>query len=163
MTPLTTMKMHQGDVVRDPKPKKRKGKSARQKTEEYTDSWCRELVKLRDKKCVTCGARGFKDEDGHWWAARDDGRVVLLDWSHLFSRGRDATRWVMDATYAQCRICHALHHRQDQHPLRSYAYKRLGQERMDELYLLSRTTPKFSLDYIKNLGDAFRDRCRELS
>lgn len=127
-----------------PKPKRRKA-SPFKAALHYADMWFSRLIILRDKRCVTCGS------------------TDRLQCSHVFRRVRYATRWCMDAAYAQCARCHVFHHRQDETPLRTYAWQRVGQDRMDELYQQSRTTADFSADTIKAFGDSFRSRCEEMS
>lgn len=78
-----------------PKPtKKRKKKSAAAGKIKKLDAAIRDLVFRRDRACVLCGS------------------TDRLQWSHLISRARTATRWDLRNSVVMCASCHYRHHKQ---------------------------------------------------
>lgn len=78
-----------------PKPKERKKqKSAATGKVKKLDNITREIVFRRDRVCVLCGT------------------TERLQWSHLITRARYATRWDLRNSVVMCASCHFRHHRQ---------------------------------------------------
>ena len=75
-----------------------------------------EIVRLRDKKCVTCGAVGN------------------LDCGHLFSRVAYSTRWDLINCHAQCKSCN-FRHEYDSYKYTIFFMETYGQKAYDELHL----------------------------
>lgn len=69
-----------------PKPKKFK-KPSRKRLVKRLDEIVSQIVRKRDKKCVTCGS------------------VKQLGCGHIFSRAHYSTRWDLDNCHAQCWVC----------------------------------------------------------
>ena len=110
----------------------------------YTDTWFAQFIKLRDRRCVTCGS------------------TEGLQCSHVFRRHSYATRWDSQNAAAQCKKCHFLHHTQSEYPLQNYMKRRIGQDAMDEMWFRSKQVSHFSADTIKALGDSLRDECKKM-
>lgn len=72
-------------------------------------------VRLRDKRCVTCGKTGN------------------LTCGHLFSRSHYSTRWDLKNVYTQCWGCN-FKHEHDPYPLTRYATLVWGEKEIEALH-----------------------------
>jgi hypothetical protein len=133
--------MGYGDISRQ-KPKKRK-KSPHKAAVKYCDEWFAQFIKLRDKRCVTCGS------------------TDNLQCSHIFQGRHESTKWRDDCAYTQCKGCHHSFHVKSQMPLLRYAERQVGHDWLDYLWELNNKTVKHTSDEIMAIGDKYREKVRE--
>jgi hypothetical protein len=74
-----------------------------------------EIVRLKESKCITCGAGGN------------------LDCGHLFSRVAYSTRWDLVNCHAQCKACN-FRHEHDAYKYTKWFIEHYGEEVYDELH-----------------------------
>ena len=84
-----------------------------------------ELVKQRDRVCITCGSRSNPTS------------------SHLFSRKAFSTRWDLMNVYLQCWPENFKHTAHDPYPLTRYFIGKFGKRKYDELHRRFVTPRKF--------------------
>ena len=83
--------------------------------EKKLDILCSQIVRKRDKWCVTCGSADQPTA------------------GHVFSRGGDATRWDIERNlFQQCWPCNYLHVTNTE-PYYSWYINKFGQEAFDKL------------------------------
>lgn len=89
------------------------------------DKLCREYVFARDGyRCVLCGA------------------TDSLQWSHLISRVKTATRWIPENSTCMCMRCHYKHHKQGPEEYVLWYIHTYGLESYEELVRLSKQPVK---------------------
>lgn len=96
------------------------------------DQLVREIIKLRDSVCITCGTR--------------DGTLHV---GHLFRRGITATRWSLTNCNGQCDSCNGLHEEEPEHYITAYK-ARYGAIAYEALEIHSRSRNK--LQYVELLA-----------
>jgi len=102
-------------------------KNSRKKIEKQLDDlWRRAVLKRDNNKCRICG------------------KTIGIQAHHIFSRVRRSTRWELENGITLCRGHHYLAHR-DFERFRRFVVSIIGEDRYDELYLLSLSTVKWSM------------------
>ncbi len=91
-----------------------------------------DIVKARDKACVTCGSTNN------------------LQPGHLFSRVAYSTRWDLTNVFCQCRNCN-LKHEYDPYPLTSFYLSFAGKEKYDALHRKYVTPVKYKTYELEEL------------
>lgn len=111
-------------------PKKPKKLRANRKTlVKKLDGIVGDIVKLRDKNCVTCPIWRNEPRRKPWIGSS------ILEPGHLFSRVAYSTRWKLTNVFCQCRNCNMLHE-SDTFALTKYFLDKFGQQAYDELHQL---------------------------
>lgn len=112
------------------------------------DSLFSDYIRLRDKKCVRCGAIPT--------ARKKDGLMVVgLQASHFFGRRKESTRFDPLNVDALCMGCHSLWGSDLKEDYRDFKIRQLGQQGFDMLKLRSNSYHKknrqLSLIIVKEL------------
>ena len=94
-----------------------------------------EIVKKRDKSCVTCQI------------------TEHVTPSHLFSRKAYSTRWDLKNVFLQCWADNFKHSAHDSYPLTKYFLNKYGQKEYDELHRRFVTPRKFKDHDLKELTE----------
>ena len=103
----------------------RRKRSEHKKLVEKLDKVVREIIKARDKKCVTCG------------------NTQGLQCGHLFSRSAFSTRWDLRNCNAQCYPCN-FRHELDSYPYNKWFITKYGQKEWDRLHLRYSTAERWT-------------------
>jgi len=98
-----------------------------------------QIVILRDKRCVTCGSRNN------------------LGCGHLFSRIAYSTRWDLDNCFCSCWNCN-FSHEYDPYPLMTYAEKRYGKRKLENLHIKYKTAKKYRNYELEELFDLLKEK-----
>ena len=131
-------------MIANPKPKRRKTSPRRAAVKSADDAFSR-YIKARDgNRCVQCGERE---------------RVTC---GHLYTRAAYATRWNPDNAAAQCIGCN-LRHEHDFIPFYRYFIDKYGQEKVDDLYTLHKSSVHFKTYQIEEIARFFNKKADELS
>jgi transcription elongation factor Elf1 len=120
--------------------RKRKSRKSIVKEADYVFS---RYIRMRDGKCVTCGA------------------VANLQCGHLFSRVSYSTRWDEMNAFAQCAACN-YRHEYDSVPLTLYFINRFGKEKYESLYTKYKTNVKMTDEEILEVVKEYKEKLREL-
>ena len=120
--------------------RKRKSRKSIVKEADYVFS---RYIRMRDGKCVTCGA------------------VENLQCGHLFSRVSYSTRWDEENAFAQCAACN-YRHEYDPAPLTLYFINRFGKEKYESLYTKYKTNVKMTDEEILDVIKEYKEKLREL-
>ena len=132
---------------------KRNPKSPRHKAKEIAFDALRDFVLVRDGGCVLCGARL-----GDW----RNGRRIIFQCSHFFSRAKESTAWDTRNAYCQCKSCHMSFHKVNSKPYNDFIRSKLGQEQLDALELFSNQVAKYTVDDILEIAYNLKQRRLEL-
>ncbi len=103
-----------------PKPK-RKAKRKKIPAVSKIDAAIRTIVFERDRRCVLCGS------------------IESLQWSHLISRRKWATRWDLRNSAVMCARCHYKHHKQGPEAYTSWFLQKYGAEEYEALRIKAYT------------------------
>jgi hypothetical protein len=146
MTPRQIDKATRGgpDVVRLPDPKptgKAHWKKSIRAARLYADQWCREWVKQKYDRCVTCGNK------------------INLEWAHILSGKGQSVRWEEKNMTRQCKRCNNLHEYEPEH-LISWFFNIYGQPALNDLVTLANITRKYTFSQIMKIGDTYRAKVR---
>jgi len=101
------------------------------------DQLVRDIIALRDHKCVTC------------WAHSN------LHVGHLFRRGLEPVRWCLLNNSASCDPCNELHETEPEHYVGAFIQKH-GEEAYNELRTQSRSKHKFTYIELLEIRDGLR-------
>lgn len=114
------------------------------------DKWFSDYIRLRDKHtCQRCRRKFTKDQ------------LQGLDCSHYHTRGHNMTRFHPDNAMALCYGCHSyLEANPKEHG--EFMLKRIGQEKFNELEVLSKTPFKGFKKEQKEISSHFRALYREM-
>ena len=118
-------------------------KSARQKAVKYTDDWMSRYIRRRDGRCVQCG------------------KTEGLTNGHLITRKKYATRWLEKNCYCQCRGCNMMHAHQPE-IFTDWWISKHGEEEYHEMVRLSNQNTKLTTAEIRELGDYYKAKYKEL-
>ena len=119
---------------------KKRPKTDRQKAVKHADDWMSKYVRMRDKRCVLCGA------------------TDRLTAGHLITRAKYSTRWSIWNVFAHCTSCNMKHEYQPEHFTEWYL-KRFGVEMYEQLIAWSNKPRKYTNDEIREIGDNFKELC----
>ncbi len=98
-----------------------------------------DFIKLRDEKCVTCGA------------------TEHLQCGHLFSRVAYSTRWDDRNAFCQCRSCN-MRHEYDPGPLTMHFLKEYSDMAYSCLHRLHHTTVKYTDADLERFIELYRNK-----
>lgn len=118
-------------VISKPKPKRRKT-TERKKLIKQLDDLTREIVLLRDGRCVTCG------------------KVDNLQCGHLITRARYGVRWDLKNCNVQCAGCNLRHEFHPEIYTRWFLLKH-GQTEYESLCHRSETQGKYSIAELEEI------------
>lgn len=104
----------------------------RKKLVKKLDDITSKIVRLRDKKCITCGS------------------MERLGCGHLFSRQAYSTRWDLKNCHAQCWGCN-FRHEYDFYRYEQMFKNKYGEEDYHELYRRFNNPHKFSDKELREL------------
>jgi len=110
----------------------RKDRTTRKGWIRKLDKLMTDIVRLKYKKCVTCGASGN------------------LDCGHLFSRVAYSTRWEMLNCAAQCKSCN-FRHEHDSYRYTRWFMETYGQRAYDDLHLMYETPVHLKTHHLKEM------------
>lgn len=102
-----------------------------------------EIVKQRDKYCVTCGSSDRPTP------------------SHLFSRKSYSTRWDLNNVFLQCWPCNFKHTAHDSYPFTKFYLDKFGQKSYDELHRKFVTPKKFKDFELKELAEELKENLHD--
>lgn len=100
--------------------------------EKKADNIFSKWILKRDKCCITCGTRRQGTN------------------SHLFKRGRQSTRFNEFNNNRQCEPCNNLHNT-NQEPYKNWFIAKHGEEKYNELEMLSRQLKHWTLEEYKEI------------
>ena len=101
------------------------------------DKLVSEIVRARDKKCITCGS------------------TERLTCGHLFSRVAYSTRWDLTNCWCQCWGCN-YRHEFDPYPFQRWFAAKFGQKKLDELWAKFHQVKKFKTFELIELHDKLK-------
>lgn len=105
----------------------------------FLDDLCRDVVMWRDDwKCLRCGKPAYRSET--------TGKLIGLDWSHVYSRNNWGVRWDLDNSKALCKGCHLWWHHNPVDAVEWWKEK-LGEKAYRSL-ILRKNTSTGKQDYI---------------
>lgn len=127
-------------MVAAPKPKKISRKNLIKRLDDIVSK----IVRLRDKKCVTCGS------------------TQQLGCGHVFSRSHYATRWDLENCHAQCWKCNYNARWHDTVFYPEWYRDKVGDEKFKELYYKWKTTSHFKIYELKGMLEGYKFIYEEL-
>jgi hypothetical protein len=104
----------------------------------YADQWCREYVKGKWQRCVTCGSPSN------------------LEWAHILSGKGDAVRWDIQNMTRQCTRCNQLHESHPEH-LHNWFITKYGYPDFAALVARGNVAVKRTYSQIMKIGSQYRD------
>lgn len=104
---------------------------------EDSDQIVREIIALRDKRCVTC-----PETEG-------------LQVGHLFRRGNFRTRWDLRNCAGQCETCNKRHNDESEHYIEAFLMKH-GEQAYNELRQESRRSGPLNYSQLCDIRDDLR-------
>ena len=124
-----------------------KRKISRKGLERKLQSLMREIVIIRDKKCVTCP---IWRELLSSWNVNDP----ILQAGHYYSRGAKSIKYDLRNVHLQCKTCNARH-RFQQEAFTLYLNRKFGTKWLDELTrdkykLVPQSTAMFRLEILRD-------------
>lgn len=121
------------------------------------DKWFSDYIRARDNwTCQRCGTKFKPYEEGG-----DNLGLKGLDNAHCFARGHNMTRFEPDNCMALCYGCHSYMDSNGEEKKEFFA-ERIGEERLQELRVMSKIPYKNVKRDQKDISERFRSLFREM-